>query len=115
MMSKLALYSCMFIFSVFISSVSQIILKKSAAMHYSNKINEYINPRVLSAYGIFLISTLITMYAYKYVPISMGSVLESLGYIFVVFLSRFYLGERLGTRKLIGIMIIIVGIVVFSI
>ena len=42
-----------YIFSVFISSVSQILLKTSANKKYESRIREYLNPRVIIAYGIF--------------------------------------------------------------
>ena len=76
-------YYGIFLFSVFISSVSQIILKKSANIKYENPIREYLNIRVIVAYSIFLLSSFVTIYAYKFVPLSIGPVLESAGYIFV--------------------------------
>lgn len=108
------MFSGIFIFSVFISSVSQIMLKKSALRHYDSKINEYLNPLVIVAYGIFFTSSLITMFAYKYVPLSMGPILESTGYIFVGILSYFILKEKLSKRILTGMAFILLGIIIFS-
>ena len=113
-MNRVSLYAGIFIFSVFISSVSQIMLKKSALKSYSSKIQEYFNPLVIVAYGIFFISSLVTMYAYKYVPLSMGPILESLGYIFVTVLGVLVLKERISKRKFLGMVVIISGIIVFS-
>ena len=56
-----AVFSCVFLVSVFISSVSQILLKKSADKTYDSKIKEYLNPLVIAAYGMFFCSMLITM------------------------------------------------------
>jgi len=114
-MNKMLIYTGIFIFSVFISSVSQIMLKKSALKHYDSKIKEYLNPIVIIAYGIFFISSLVTMIAYKYVPLSMGPIWESSGYIFVGVLSYIFLQERLSKRKLTGMAIILIGILVSSI
>ena len=52
-------HSWYFSFLVFISSVSQIILKKSANIKYENPIREYLNIRVIKdmAYSIFLLSS----------------------------------------------------------
>jgi len=108
-------YSMIMIFSVFISSISQIILKKSASKIYDNHLKEYLNPYVITAYFIFFASTFITIYALKYVPLSMGPILESSGYIFIVVLSRMFLKEKISKRKLIGMAIILTGIIVFSI
>lgn len=114
-MNKVSVYVGIFILSVFTSSVSQIILKKSALKDYDSKIKEYLNPFVITAYGIFFIASLVTMFAYKYVPLSMGPILESSGYIFVSVLSYIFLKEKLSKRKLTGMAIILFGILVFSI
>lgn len=105
-------YYGIFLFSVFISSVSQIILKKSANIKYENPIREYLNIRVIVSYSIFLLSSFVTIYAYKFVPLSIGPVLESAGYIFVTVLGYIFLKERVGKKKLLGLACILCGIVV---
>ena len=105
-------YYGIFLFSVFISSVSQIILKKSANIKYENPIREYLNIRVIVAYSIFLLSSFVTIYACKFVPLSIGPVLESAGYIFVTVLGYIFLKERVGKKKLLGLACILCGIVV---
>ncbi len=104
----------LFLFSVFISSCSQIILKKSAQVTYEHWIREYLNVRVISAYTIFLLSSFLTMYAYKYVPLSLGPMLEACGYIFVTVLGVCILKEKVGKRKLAGMALIMAGITVVS-
>ena len=113
-MNKTVMFSFIFLFSVFISSLSQIMLKKSALKNYDNRIREYLNPLVISAYGIFLLSSFITLYAYKYVPLSMGPILESSGYVFVGILSYLILKEKLNKRKITGMAVILLGIIIFS-
>ena len=71
------------LFSVFISAVSQILLKKAAQKHYPNRLKEYLNPWVITAYSIFLLSTVLTMLALRTVPLSMQPILESTSYIYV--------------------------------
>ena len=105
-------YYGIFLFSVFISSVSQIILNKSANIKYENPIREYLNIRVIVAYSIFLLSSFVTIYAYKFVPLSIGPVLESAGYVFVTVLGYIFLKERVGKKKLLGLACILCGIVV---
>lgn len=101
-----------FLCSVFISSVSQILLKKSAKNTYQKWWMEYVNPYVICAYGIFILSTLITIYAYKVVPLSLGPVLEASGYIFVSVMGYLFLKERIGKRKLVGLSFIMIGILI---
>jgi drug/metabolite transporter (DMT)-like permease len=101
--------------SVFISSVSQIILKKSANKHYDTVLRQYLNLPVISAYVLFLVSTMITVFALKYVPLSISPMLDALGYVFVAILSFFFLKEHFGKRKLIGFLCIIIGIVIAAV
>ena len=82
-MSNLTIAVCVLLTSVFISSVSQVLLKKAADRTYKDKLSEYLNPLVIGAYAMFFASVILTMLALKYVPLSMSPILESTGYIFV--------------------------------
>lgn len=107
-------YIFFFLSAVFVSSVSQIMLKKSADKKYESKIQEYMNPRVIIAYGLFFCATAVNVVAYKYVPLSLGPVLEASGYFFVTVLGMIFLREKVGKKKALGLFIIFVGIIVFS-
>lgn len=99
----------LFIFSVFIASCSQILLKKG-----SDKKNIYLNPYTLSGYGLMVVSTFLTVLAYKKVALSTGVLLESISYIFVPILSYFFLKEKISKNHFLGMIIIIIGILVFE-
>lgn len=105
-------YYLLFLFSVFVSAVSQIVLKTSANQEHKSKIEEYLNPRVIGAYSYFLISTVLSVVAYRGVPLSIGPVLESTGYVYIAILSVLILKEKITKRKIIGNILIIAGIVV---
>ena len=107
-------YIILFLSAVFISSVSQIMLKKSANKIYENKIKEYLNPWVIIAYGLFFGATLVTVIAYRYVPLSLGPILESCGYFFVTILGMIFLKEKVGKKKAAGLLIILAGIIIFN-
>lgn len=113
-MSKLGIAICVLLLSVFISSVSQVLLKKAASREYERKISEYLNPLVIGAYAMFFGSVILTMLALRYVPLSMSPILESTGYIFVSVLGYFFLKERFSRRKILGFCLILAGIAVFS-
>ena len=106
------LHVFIYVFSVFISSISQIILKKSADKKYDSKIKEYLNPLVMIAYGIFFLATLVTIYAYKGIPLSLGPILETTGYLWISLLGYSVLKEKIGRRKILGLTVVIVGIIV---
>ena len=107
-------YALISLFGVFISSVSQILLKKAAEKQYPNKLREYLNVPVILAYAIFFSATLLSIYAYKGIPLSMGPVLEASGYIFVTIFGVTIFKEKITPRKALALAIIIAGIVIYS-
>ena len=113
-MNEKILFALIFLFGVFISSISQIILKKAALKQYDSKIKEYMNPRVIFAYIIFFAATLCSIMAYKVIPLSLGPILESAGYIFVAFMSWLFLKEKISKQKMLGLSIIVIGIIIYS-
>ena len=114
-MSRLEVSVCVLLFSVFISSVSQILLKKAANRTYETPLKEYLNPLVVGAYGLFFCSVILTMLALKHVPLSMSPILESTGYIFVSVMGYFFLKEKFTKRKLAGFALILAGVIIFNI
>ena len=108
-------YVLIFLFAVFISSCSQILLKKSADIEHKNKIREYVNIRVIVAYSLFFAATLLNVIAFKVVPLSFGPVIESSSYIFIAVLSYIFLKEKLTIKKISGISIIIMGVLIYTI
>ena len=108
------IFSGVFLFSVLISSISQILLKKSADKTYDSRLKEYLNPLVIIAYGMFFCSMMITMYCYRYVDVSAVPIFESAGYIFVGVLGYIFLKEKFTVKKIVGMLLIMLGIVIFS-
>lgn len=113
-MNDFGMYVGILLVSVLISSVSQIILKKSADRTYKNTLAEYLNVRVITAYGLFFLSTVLTMIALKRVPLSMSPILESTGYIYISVMGYFFLKEKFTKRKAAGMALILVGIAIYS-
>ena len=114
-MSEFAFSVILLLISVFISSISQIILKTAANRTYSSRIREYLNARVIISYAMFLGSTLLTMFALRHVPLSLQPILESTSYIYVFVMGYFLLKERFSKRKLLGLALILLGIFVYSV
>lgn len=109
------LYASVLLIGVFVSAVSQVMLKKAAMIKYDNKIKEYLNPLVIIAYILFVGTTLLSVIAYKGIPLSMGPVLEATSYIYVTIFGVKIFGERINKKKIIGLILIIVGILVYAI
>ena len=107
-------YIGIWMFSVLISYFSQVLLKIAANKKYDSRIKEYLNPIVITAYGIFFLSTLLTMYALKYVPLTMSPVIESASYIFVPVFGVLMLREKISKRRLLGMGIMLIGMLIFA-
>lgn len=107
-------YALILVLGTFVSSVSQVMLKKAAMKEYANVIREYLNPLVIIAYVLFFASTLASILAYKGIPLSMGPVLEGSAYIFVTVFGVTIFKEKLNMKKVIALLLILVGIVVYS-
>ena len=114
-MNNVLIYSGIYILGVIISALAQVLLKKSANIERENKLKEYLNFKTIFAYAIFFGATLCTVFAYKYVPLSMGPILGTTEYIFVAILSYWLLKEKISKKKLIGLITIVIGVLIFSI
>ncbi len=106
------IFALLFLGSVFISSCSQIILKKSANGEHDSRLKEILNPMVIGAYICFLGASLLTTVAYRGVPLSLGPVLEATSYIYIVLLSRIFLKEKITKKKILGNILIILGVLI---
>lgn len=111
----LNIYFWIYILTVFISSFSQILLKKAAMKHYPNKIREYVNVFVISGYMLMFLSMILTIVAYKGVEYKSGMIIESLGNVLVLVFSYFFFKEKIGISKIVGIFLILCGFVIFYI
>lgn len=107
-------YVSIFLFALFLSAISQVMLKKAAIRTYPTKLREYLNPLVIFAYIIFFGTTFLSIYAYKEIPLSMGPVLEATSYIYVAIFGMTIFHERIGPRKLLALALILSGIIVYS-
>lgn len=107
-------YACASLFGVFISSISQVMLKKSAMKNHGSALREYLNPLVIFAYVLFVGATLLSVIAYKGIPLSMGPVLDATGYLYVTFFGVVIFHEKVTPKKLVALALIIAGIVVYA-
>ena len=61
-------YVFLLILAVLVSSISQIILKKSSSKTYKSIIKEYLNVYVITGYGLMVLSTVLVVLGLKGVP-----------------------------------------------
>ena len=101
------------LFSVVIASFSQVILKLGAGKTYNSKIREYLNIYVITGYGMLFVSMVITVVVYSRLSYLSVPVIEAVGYVLVPILSYFVFKEQFTKRKLLGIVLILTGIVIY--
>jgi len=106
-------YIVLMVIAELIASTSQILLKKSAGKHYSSVIREYLNAFVIIGYGMLVVSMLICIICYKGLPYMGVVVMEPLAYIMVMILGRIVFKEKITVRKIVGMVLILAGILVF--
>ena len=102
------------IFSVFVASVSQTLLKWESGREHKDLLHEYLNPGVIGGYGLLALSMLLTMFAYKKLPLSMTPAFECFSYLFVTFFGVTVFHEKLTRKKALALALILAGILVFT-
>ena len=113
-MSRLAIYILIYLSSVLVASISQVILKKAAGRTYPNPIRQYLNVPVVSAYGLFVLSTVFSAAAYRTLPLSATPVFNALSQLIVAALAFLFFREKPSPRRAAGLAVVIAGIVLFS-
>lgn len=101
------------LFSNMVAAISQILLKRAAGRTWPVWWRAYINPYVIAAYILFFMTTIFSVLALRFIPLSLSAALGSSGQIFVPLLSYLFLGEKPSRRRLCGMMIIVAGLVIF--
>ena len=108
-------YLAVAILSVSIAAISQVLLKMGAEKKYKAGIKEYLNPYVISGYGLLLLSMILTVVAYKGLDYLSVPVTEALGYVLVPALSYMIFKEKIGKKKLLGFLSILAGVFLYYI
>lgn len=100
---------------VIIAGFSQILLKKGAMRPHISFLKDYLNAPVIIGYTMMFMAVLASMIAYRGLPMMTVPIIEALGYILVPVLSYFFFKEKFTKNKVIGILVIIVGIIVYNV
>ena len=101
------------LFGQLLASVSQILLKKSSGKEYPNFIRQYLNILVIGGYGLLVVALFVAIICYGHMPYMYVVIIEPVGYILVMFLSRFVFKEKITRSKVAGMMLILCGILIF--
>lgn len=114
MTRELIPYLALAILSVFVASVSQTLLKWESGKAHKDLLREYLNVGVIGGYGLLALSMLLTMFAYRKLPLSMTPAFESFSYLFVTIFGVTLFHERITKKKLFALALILAGILIFT-
>lgn len=110
------MYYLLVVLSVLSAASAQMLLKQGARKEYPSFMRQYLNPWVISGYGIMGASLLLNIFCLsRGVQVKEVSIIESLSYLFVPALSWFFFKESITWRKAGAIAMIMAGMVVFFI
>ena len=100
--------------TTFFTAFSQVLMKQSAQIEHKNWIYEYLNWRVILAYGIAFSVLMVNTYAYTEVEIKYASIIDAFSYVNVMIFSYLILKEHFTKKQLAGNLIIIAGILIYT-
>lgn len=89
-------------------------LKKSSTENKEKSRLGIFDLKVIIAYIILVITMIMNIVSYKYVPYKIGPIINTLTYIFVIFFGKIFFNELITKNKLIGSAIIIIGIIIYN-
>ena len=102
-------YVLLYLCSTFLSSVSQVLLKKAALREHKSVLAEYTDWRVILGYGLFVGWQQVI----KHLPLTIAYANKAVTVVWGILLGLAVFGEAVTPRQVIGAVIIICGIVLF--
>lgn len=98
---------------IILTSAAHLLLKKGSVDAAATKKRMYLHPLSITAYLLFAIAALLSIFAMKGLDLKVFFALTSLTYICIPLLSFVCLKEPATRNKLLGIIIISFGVVIF--
>jgi len=99
--------------SILLTALCQMMLKTGASGK-AKWIGSFLNRRTILGYGMFVLVTLLTVYAMQRIALKTMTAWNALTFILVVVFSRWLLGENVDRFRMAGCALIVAGILVFS-
>lgn len=106
--------------SIALGSIGQLILKIGSrevgtGVGVWSAVLSLINLKIITAISCFVISMFLWIFVLKKMELSLAYPMVSLGYIFVMLLSFYFLQEQLSLTKFLGTGLIVAGVVVLNV
>ncbi len=100
--------------AIILTGFSQLLLKLGARRD-ETPLSIYLNPSTITGYCLFLIVTILSVLALKGLDLKLFAALTSLNYGVTLVFSRLFLLESLTRIKIVAVLVIILGVIVFNI
>lgn len=100
----------LYLLGVFLAVAGQLLLKTSASLPRKSLLEEYLNRYVVSGYAFMLMSSLLTVLAYRTIALSAAPLFSASSYLFIGFFGVLLFHEPLSLKKGLGYGLIVLGI-----
>ena len=98
--------------AVLISSASQVLLKKKANKAPKRFLDKFLNAPVILSYILLFSSMLLNSLALRRMDMAVLPCITATSFLWIMLLSAIFLGEKPTKRKIVGVGMILLGVIV---
>ncbi len=98
--------------AVILSSASQVILKKRANNAPKSFWKKFLNAPVIFSYCLLFLSMMLNSLALREMDMAVLPCITATSFLWIMILSKIFLGEKPTRRKVLGVAMILVGVIV---
>lgn len=98
--------------AVIIASASQVLLKKKADKAPKSFLKKFLNGPVILSYVLLLTSMMLNSLALRRMDMTVLPCITATSFLWIMVLSAIFLGEKPTRRKVIGVVMILIGVLV---
>ncbi len=102
-------------FIAFLTACGNICFKKAAMLKVKSQWNKILSIPFIAGGSLFVICPVLSAFCAKYIDFTIMYSLTAMNFVFVLVLSRVFLGEPLDRHKCFGVCIIVLGILIMVI
>ncbi len=100
------------IVSVVIASFAQILLKQASEKGTDKFLKKFLNIRVVTAYALLLLSLFVNTFVLRHLELKILPCITATSFLWILLFSYLFLGEKPSSNKVIGMVMIMVGVIV---
>jgi multidrug transporter EmrE-like cation transporter len=104
--------------AILLTGISQVLLKTGSSRNGEGRFRAfsmYLNAPTLTAYGLLLVTTVISVIVLREIPLKVFYAIASLNFLVVAGLSYWLLKERVDREMIFALALIVAGVLVFNV